>query len=281
VTRELAGGFLTGAAAGVLAVATTLLLRALVPARAGLPPIGGVALLVGVGVGFAASEGLPGLLLTALVVAALAGGLAEVLGWPPAAAAPLALPAGVLVVAAAPAGTRPWASVLAGTSVVVMGGLLSDVDRRWRDSGLVWPLLAVTAAGVFLTVPDTEHAVALAGATSVLVLLGRPVPLAALGTPGAFVASAVVAWVALQGGVGRPASVVAALACWGLLAFEPLVRSRPPGVVPAAGVHGAVVLAVARVAGRGADPAVAAALAALFLAAGAVAWRRLAVAGPR
>jgi hypothetical protein len=279
VTGDLGAGFLVGAASGVLAVATTLLLRARVPVREGPPPLGGVALLVACGVGFAASEGLPGLLLAALVLAALAGSLAEIRRWPPGVAALLAVPAAVLVTVAAPAATRTWGSVLAGVSVVVVSGLLADVDRRWRDRGLVPPLLAITAGGVFLTVPDTEHAVVLAGATAVLAVLGWPVPLASLGMAGASVAAAVVAWVALQGGVGRPASVVGAVACWGLLAVEPLVRSRPPGVLLTVAVHGAVVLAVARLAGRGTDPAVAAVLALVFLAAGAVAWRRLTAAG--
>jgi hypothetical protein len=113
----------------------------------------------------------------------------------------------------------------------------------------------------------------------VLAGLGWAVPVVSLGMPGALVAAAAVAWVALQGGVGRPASVVGALACWGLLAVGPLVdrstRSRRSGVLALVAVHVALVLAAARVAGRGTDPALAAGLAAAFLAAGALVWRRL------
>jgi hypothetical protein len=281
VTEDLGAGLLAGAASGALAVAVTLLLRFAFPGREGPPPVGAVALLLAVGVGFGASAGLPGLLLAALLLAALTGAIAEVLRWPPVAAAPLAVPTALLVVAAAPDGVPAWASVVAGAGVVVTGGLLADVDRRWRERGLVPPLLAVTAGGVLLTVPDTEHAAVLAGAAAVLGLCGWPVPLASLGLPGAFVAAGTVAWVALQGGVGRPASVVGALACWGLLAVGPLVdrgtRTRRSSMLTPVVVHAAVVVAVARLAGRGTSVVVAAVLAAGFLAAGAGIWRRLAV----
>jgi hypothetical protein len=274
VTRELGVGLLAGVASGALALVLALGARAALPGRDHPPPLGGPALLVAVAVGFGATEGLPGLLLAGLVLAMLAGALAEVLGWSAAVAAPLAVPAALLVVFAAPAGTRVWAAVLAGAGVVVVGGLLAGLDRRWRDRGLGPPLVAITAGGVFLTVPDTEHAVVLAGATAVLALLGWPVPLVSLGVPGAFVASGGVSWVALQGGVGRPASVVGALACWGLVLLEPLDRDRRPGsVLWAMALDLVVVVAVARVAGPRTSPVVAAVLAAGLLTAGAVARR--------
>jgi hypothetical protein len=284
VTARLGACILAGAASGGLALAITLLVRAALPARRAPWPLGGPALLVaiGLGFGFGVTQGLPGLVLAALVLAAVAGAAAEAFRWRPALAAPLAVPAAALVVAAAPEGTRVWAAALAGTGVVVVGGLLADVDHRWREQGLAPPLLAVTTAGVLLVVPDTDHAGALAGATAALALMGWPVPLASLGMPGAFVASSAVAWVALQGGVGRPASIVGALACWGLVLVEPLVargtRHGRAGVLRAGAVHAAVVVAASRVAGRGTSPVVAAVLAVAFLAAGAVAWRRLAVA---
>jgi hypothetical protein len=274
VTGDLGVGLLAGAASGALALVLTLLARVALPARDDPPPLGGPALLVAVAVGFGATEGLPGLLLAGLVLAVLGGAAAEVLRWSPIVAVPLAAPGAALVVAAAPAGTRAWAAALAGAAVLVVGALLTGMDRRWRARGLGPPLVAVTAGGVLLTVPDTEHAVVLAGATAVLGLLGWPVPLVSLGAPGAFVASAAVAWVALQGGVGRPASVVAALACWGLVLLEPVDRDRPPGnVLWAIAVDAVVVVAVARVAGPRTSPVVAAVLAAGLLAVGAVARR--------
>jgi hypothetical protein len=122
---------------------------------------------------------------------------------------------------------RPvWIAVLAG----VAGLLLADFDRRWRRQGLAAPLLAVSAAGIYLTVPDVEAAVVVLGAALPLVLLGWPVPFwrahppPSLGLAGALAAAGLLVWTVASGGAGRPGSVVGGLGCLGVLALEPLAR---------------------------------------------------------
>src|ERR671937_14086 len=88
--------------------------------------------------------------------------------------------AGTLACLAARA-RRPGAPVaglaLAGAAAAVAAGavaagvLLADFDRRWWRHGLALPLLAVTAAGVYATVPDVEAALVVLGAALPFCLL--------------------------------------------------------------------------------------------------------------
>jgi hypothetical protein len=132
----------------------------------------------------------------------------------------------------------PWIVVLAG----VAGALLADFDRRWRRQGLVVPLLAVTAAGIYLTVPDVEAAVVVLGAALPPVLLGWPVPFwrahppPSLGLLGALATAGLLVWTVASGGAARPGSVVGGVGCLGVLAVEPLARlvdRRHRGPLPA------------------------------------------------
>jgi len=215
--------------------------------------------------------------------------------------------AGLALAAAAVAGfalTGPpgdlalaWPALLLVT--VAVAAALASFDRRWRELGLLPALLAVTAAGIWATVPDVEAALVLLGAAVPLALLGRPGPLAgrlpgaaAFGVAGSVAVAAVLVWTVASGGAARPGSVVGGLACLGLLAVEPVVRlldprrrspldplERRPGLAWAALAVQLVLAAVAaRVAGRPERAATALALAALelglALAAGVVLARR-------
>ena len=122
-----------------------------------------------------------------------------------------------------------WPALVALTAVVAAA--LAAFDRRWRHLGLLPPLLAVTAAGIWACVPDVEGPLVLLGASLLLTPLGWPSPvaarwpgLAAFGVAGSVAVAAVLVWVVATGGVGRPGSVVGGLACLGLLAVEPAVR---------------------------------------------------------
>jgi hypothetical protein len=177
---------------------------------------------------------------------------------------------------------------------------VASFDRRWRELGLLPALLAVTAVGIWATVPDVEAALVLLGAAVPLTLLGWPGPLAgrrpapaAFGIAGSVAVAAVLAWTVATGGVGRSGSVVGGLACLGLLAVEPAVRlldprrrspldplERRPGLAVAALATQLVLVALAaRVVGRPERAATALVLAALelglALAAGTVLARRL------
>jgi hypothetical protein len=178
----------------------------------------------------------------------------------------------------------------------VAGALLADFDRRWRRHGLAPLLLAVSAAGVYATVPDVEAAVVVLGVALPLALLGWPGPLApggvpvpgprpgpprppppSLGVAGSLAAAALLVWTVAAGGAGRPGSVVGGLGCLGVLAVEPLARlldprhrsalARGPAAWTALGAHLVLVAVAARVVGRAETVAAALPLAGLELAA--------------
>jgi hypothetical protein len=185
----------------------------------------------------------------------------------------------------------PWIAVAAG----VAGALLAGFDRRWRGHGLAPLLLAVSAVGVYATVPDVEWALVVVGAALPLTLLGWPGPLApgglrgprrrggpaqpppSLGVAGSLAAAALLAWTVAAGGAGRPGSVVGGLACLGVLGVEPLARlldprhrsalARPRVAWTALAAHLVLVAVAARVVGRAETVATALPLAGLVLAA--------------
>jgi hypothetical protein len=171
-----------------------------------------------------------------------------------------------------PAPSRgPWLLVM--LLLLPVGWLLADFDARWRHRGLGPVLLAISVAGVYATVPDTEPALVALGTALPLALLAWPRPLASLGRVGAYAATGVLLWVVAVGGAGRGSAIVGGTACLGLLAVEPLARLLDPrresilGLLPAghAGValacllHLALVAVAARVVGL--LPTVAAAVA--------------------
>jgi hypothetical protein len=183
-------------------------------------------------------------------------------------------------------GPLAWAAAAA----VAAGALLADFDHRRRADGLTTALVAVTAAGVWATVPDVEAAVVVLGAFLPFALLGWPLLRSAppsLGPAGALAVAGLLAWAALTGGTGRPGSFAGALACLGVLATEPLAgrldrRGRPDGAGGAAGragllgAHLLLVAVAARVVGRPASLATGLALAAGLLvgAVAATVWLR-------
>ncbi len=124
-------------------------------------------------------------------------------------------------------------------------------------------LYALTAIGVYATVPDTERALVLLGVSVPLLLLGWPVALMSLGSAGSYAAVGTLVWVAATDGRGRQTAVIGAIACLGLLVIEPaarLLRGRRATVLavlpksiwtvlPVAGTHLAIVYVASRVAG--------------------------------
>jgi hypothetical protein len=251
-------GFRAGAPYGVAAAAVVVLAAALV--RRPLPGAGpafGVAMIAAM-----VQQGVtvepP--MLAGLVLLAAGGYLATGRGTLVTAAA--ALPGAALFAwSAAPDGLA-WAlpTILAVT--VVGGATAASFDHRFGPTGLPPVLLAVTALGIYLTTPDTEHSAILLGAAAPVALLGCPGlvgrrPVASLGTGGAFLAAALVAWVVALDGVGRDGAVVGGIACLGVFVLEPLTRgarhaasagARPHAVLVGA-VHVGVVVVCSRVAG--------------------------------
>jgi hypothetical protein len=170
--------------------------------------------------------GLPAALAVGLVLLAVAGqGMGR--RWLP--TAPLAASGAWLVVFGSGAALEGVGlRLLVATAMVLGGWLLADFDHRWRGRGLGPVLVAVSAGGIYATVPDTEQAMVALGVAAALAVLGWPWPLAALGRAGAFAASGVLLWVVAAGGAGRGSSVVGGVACLGLFAVEPLARRLHP-----------------------------------------------------
>jgi len=146
------------------------------------------------------------------------------------------VPGAVLVARSADGRGPGWVPPALAVVIVVGGVLVADIDRRVQlapgtrgplglsAAGLVPVLLAVTVFGVWVTTPETEHVVVLAGVTLPVALLGWPRPLASLGTAGASLVTALVAWTVAVDGAERPGAVIGGFACLGVLAVEPATR---------------------------------------------------------
>jgi hypothetical protein len=202
----------------------------------------GIAAVAGVLAGLSAEDVLKAALPIGLVLVAF-GALASERRPIVVRAAALA-PGGLLLVTTAAEGTPGWARVLAFVTVIAAGPAGAAFDRH--SPTLTFGLLAISALGAYATVPDTEQARALVGAllpVAVIAFASRRVPESSGPTLGV----ALVAWVALVGGVARPGSVVGAIGCLGVLALGRLPRRSVPVLVVA--VHIAVVAVVSRVAG--------------------------------
>lgn len=218
--------FLIGATAGVIALALGLLLAAGWRSHRPLP-VGGLLLGVAAVAGLSRAETLcPGVVLprglvAGLMALAVAGCVVTALRVHPFVASPLAVPGAYLIATQGELVDVRWIRIFVGAAVVIGGGLVADFDRRFRRSALAPVLVAVSAVGVFYTVPDTEEAMVLVGAALPIGLLGWPLPLASLGTAGSFVATGLLSWTVAAGGWGRQSSIVGGVACLGLLVVEP------------------------------------------------------------
>ncbi|MGH9030608.1 MAG: hypothetical protein ACRDY4_16745 [Acidimicrobiia bacterium] len=224
-------------------------------------------------------------LLLGLLVLAAGALISSRLPWPLALGAIAALPGAALVASTSDVANIDidWVRVLTFVTTAAGAALVADFDRHNGRAGLAPVLLAVTALGMYTTVPDTEQAAVLVGATLPLVLLGWPKPLASLGAPGAAATVGLVVWTASVGGRGRPGAIVGAMACLGVMLLEPIVRRgfrrRPPpeptgplssGMVIMAALHVALVLCVSLAAGREVSARAAAAISVVAFAAAAV-----------
>ena len=87
-------------------------------------------------------------------------------------------------------------------------------------------MLPLSLAGIFLTVPDTEDVTILLGILIPAILFAWPLRKITGGISRADAAGlgAIVAWVITVDGQGRPASIVVAIGCLGLLALVPVLR---------------------------------------------------------
>ena len=183
-----------------------------------------------------------------------------------------AIPGALVLAAALPDDLSDRLHVGVVVATLLLGPLVVVSGRR--DPRLVALLLAVSACGMYVCTPDTEHARALVGGAlaAALLVLDRRLP----ATIGLGALTGLFVWSAAIDGRARGGAFVGAVACLGVVLLMPLVGWRAPGrvaVVVAVGVQLALVAYEARLAGFQ-DSAVGAALATVpaFVVAGAVLW---------
>jgi hypothetical protein len=257
---ELAAGLRFGLAASGIGLAVGL------AGRAGRAPAAtataGLLFAAAVALGLRQTLGLPAGLALGLLALAAAGAAGALPAGGPLTPV-LAIPGAWLVVSGSGLALDRWMKVLIGAAIVLGGWLVAAVDARWRRRGLGPVLLAISVAGIYTCVPDTEPALVALGAALPLALLGWPWPLVALGRAGGCAATGVMLWVVAAGGAGRGSAVVGGVACLGLFVVEPAARLLPPGrtgaledllggrwaTATAAGAHLALVYVAARIAG--------------------------------
>lgn len=166
---------------------------------------------------------------------------------------------------------RGWVLVLAVVLVALGGPIISRFDEPAEGYPVPTWMFAISAAGAWATVPDTEEILVLLGGLALPTLLAWPLKVARLGSSGAYALVGLYMWVVAWGGRGREGSIVGAVACLGGFVLSPLMTSlkRPPVRLPALAVialHLILVIVGARIAGLRENPLAAASIAALALA---------------
>jgi hypothetical protein len=267
-------GLRSGAAAGAALTALGFAIGLLAVERGRrVLPVGGLFVAIGFVAGARQSPHLPVAVPLGLALLAAGGLVTGRLARRRAAFTPvgiaLATPGAIVLAthlraqSAHPHANAAWIAPLVGCSVAVAGPLVASFDRRFGPRGWPMVLYAITALGVYTTVPDTERALVLVGVSLPLALLGWPFALASLGSAGAYAAVGALVWVGATDGRGRQTAIIGAIACLGLLVLEPaarLLRGRRAtvlavlprsvwAVIPVAVVHLALVYVAARVAG--------------------------------
>lgn len=165
--------------------------------------------------------------------------------------------------------------------VAVAGPVISWFDETDHGSALPVLLFAVTVAGVWVTVPDTEEALVLLGAMTIPTLIAFPLRVGRLGPIGAHVLIGLIIWVVGWGGRGREGSIIGAIAGLGMLVAAPLaaLAAGKESVTVNTGsgmflvvLHAVLVAVVTRIAGLREEALDAAVIAIPALLIGWLAW---------
>jgi len=185
---------------------------------------------------------------------------------------------GILIGLATPADSARWIAPAAVIVTIALGALLA----RWNqmaEAEWLGSMFAIAAFGTWTTVPDTELARLLLG-VAVVTSVGTIRPIhARVTTAGALALAGVFAWLPTIGGAPRPASIIGAWTCVGMIAVLPVVRHRwsDRSTIPVwqvLALHAAIALVGARVIGlwTWAIPAVLASTGLFFVTIAAVRW---------
>lgn len=103
----------------------------------------------------------------------------------------------------------------------------------WEDGphrSSLGPLFAISAFGIWTTVPDTDLARILVGIAIPMAFATLPPFGARISGAGGFALAAAVAWLPLWGGDQRTGSVIGAWACIGMIALLPAAMRLRPGL---------------------------------------------------
>lgn len=230
-------GFRSGVAFGVLALGIGAVVALVARGKRDVVvPLGGLCFVAASLLALLRTQGRSDMLVLGIAALVGAGALSSsVRGRVPGGAvlgAALAVPGAWIVVHTEPIPEIVWIQGFLGLGIVLGAALTSDFDRRWRRVGAGPVLLAISLFGVYATVPDTEQALVLLGASLPLALpglIGRPPALDALGPAGAYGAVGLLAWSVGAGGAARHSAIVGGLTCLALLVVEPLGRSLARG----------------------------------------------------
>jgi hypothetical protein len=172
-----------------------------------------------------------------------------------------AIPGAWLIAGSLEIGSASWTSWFLLAALIGGAALAGRTDDELSVPILGPLLLALTIGGVYLAVPDTEEMLVLAGAITPLALLGWPSNVSKIGSSGSYMAVGILVWAAWWGGMGRPAAIVGAVSCLGMLLLVPLCRRSRDHPALVVGLHLILVAAGSRLAAQQSDPNLAALLA--------------------
>jgi hypothetical protein len=226
--HEFRVGLLFGviAAAALLCVGLAVSLR-----RGGRPlPFGGVVIALGGLWSISDSHHVPTPVVLGVIGVGAAGALTHVHWMSRSYCFALAIPFAAAIGFRGELVTDVWVRILVTLAASAGALLAAEFDHGWRADAPGLTLFAISAVGVYATVPDTELVAAVVGVSLPLLVLGWPTRLATLGRAGGSAAVALLVWAGAAGGEGRPASIIAAVACLGLLVGSPVGRLLLPRV---------------------------------------------------
>lgn len=179
-------------------------------------PLAGLAAVVAAGLAMSIARPLPSSVWAGLGLLALAGAIFPWTRRVPIVPVLTALP-GAWLIGRSSLPESGWVAPLVIVVIALGGPVISWFDENAHGSALPTLLFAVSAAGVFVTVPDTEEALVLLGAIAAPTLLAWPLRVARLGAVGAHALVGIFLWVIAWGGRGREGSIVGAVAALGML----------------------------------------------------------------
>jgi hypothetical protein len=182
----------------------------------------------------------------------------------PSAAVALSIPAAIAIAAHGELAGPSWLRWVVGTTIVVGGWLAQETDRRSRVDGLLPVLFAITAVGMYYTLPDTEESLVLMGVLLPMAATAWLLRVRSLGAGGVRIAVAICAWTVAAGGVWRDTAIIGGIGSLGVIAGAPVapylnLRVRPIAMpstwrLPAvSAIHLAAVYVASRVAGTATD----------------------------